>query len=64
MNKTNLNAQIFQLDELPEYPSFVEGVRRAPKRESHMSQSDRETAIMNALRYIPEQYHEQMAKEL
>ncbi len=63
MNKTNLNAQIFQLDELPEYPSFVEGVRRAPKRESHMSQSDRETAIMNALRYIPEQYHEQMAKE-
>ena len=63
MNKTNLNAQIFQLDELPEYPSFVEGVRRAPKRESHMSQSDRETAIMNALRYIPEQFHEQMAKE-
>ncbi len=64
MEKKNLNAKIFQLDEIPEkIPEFVEGIRRAPMRESHMSQSDRETAIMNALRYIPEQYHEQMAKE-
>ena len=63
MEKTNLNAQIFQLDEIPAYPTFVEGIRRAPRRESHLSQSDRETAILNALRYIPEEYQEQMAKE-
>ncbi len=63
MEKTNLNAQIFQLDEIPAYPTFVEGIRRAPRRESHLSQLDRETAILNALRYIPEEYQEQMAKE-
>ncbi len=60
----NLNANILQLDdELPAYPKFVEGCRRAPRRESRLSQSDKETAIMNALRYIPKQHHEQMAKE-
>ncbi len=54
MNKQDLNAQIFQLDEIPaEIPPFAEGIRRAPKRESHLTQSDKETAIMNALRYIP-----------
>ena len=50
-------------DELPEYPKFVEGLRRAPKRESHLSQHDRETALKNALRYIPKQHHAQMAEE-
>ncbi|MCD8078183.1 MAG: urocanate hydratase [Lachnospiraceae bacterium] len=64
MENMNLNAQILQLDdELPEYPTFLPGYRRAPKRESVLSESDRETAIMNALRYIPKQHHEQMAKE-
>lgn len=50
-------------DELPEYPKFVEGIRRAPKRESELSESDIKLALKNALRYIPEQHHEQMAKE-
>ncbi|MCD8098836.1 MAG: urocanate hydratase [Lachnospiraceae bacterium] len=64
MENMNLNEQILQLDdELPEYPTFLPGYRRAPKRESVLSESDRETAIMNALRYIPKQHHEQMAKE-
>lgn len=50
-------------DQLPEYPKFQEGIRRAPKRESVLSESDVELALKNALRYIPEKYHEQMAKE-
>ena len=49
--------------ELPQYPKFIEGIRRAPKRESDLSQKDIELALRNALRYIPEKYHEEMAKE-
>ena len=58
------NAMTIKLDdELPEYPEFVPGIRRAPKRESELSESDITLAIRNALRYIPEKYHEQMAAE-
>ena len=59
----DLNAKVFQLDVLPEHPKFVEGIRRAPRRESKLSQSDRELAIANALRYIPKEFHRQMAEE-
>ncbi len=60
----NLNQMQFTLEgPLPEYPSFREGIRRAPRREANLSQTDRETAIANALRYIPQEYHRQMAKE-
>ncbi len=60
----NLNERILQLDDqLPEYPSFEAGYRRAPRRESALTQADKELAIMNALRYIPEQHHAQMAAE-
>ncbi len=58
-----MDQRIFRINELPEYPKFASGIRRAPRRESKLSQSDRETAIANALRYIPEKYHLQMAKE-
>ena len=61
--RNTMDQKIFRINELPEYPKFVDGIRRAPRRESKLSQSDRETAIANALRYIPEQYHLQMAKE-
>ncbi len=50
-------------DGLPEYPKFEEGIRRAPKRESKLSEADIKLALKNALRYIPEEYHEQMAAE-
>lgn len=60
----DFNAKLLQLDEeLPDYPEFVPGIRRAPKRESRLSKTDRELAIANALRYIPKQYHRQMAQE-
>ena len=60
----NLNQDVFVLDkELPSYPAFMPGIRRAPKRESSLTPSDRETAIANALRYIPKEHHEVMAVE-
>ena len=60
---SDYNSLVLDFDELPEYPSFVEGIRRAPKRESHLSQTDKELAVKNALRYIPVKFHAQMAKE-
>ena len=50
-------------DVLPEYPAMDPKYRRAPKRESHLSDADRKLAIRNALRYIPKQFHAQMAEE-
>ena len=50
-------------DELPQYPEFKPGIRRAPKRSVHLSDADKLLAVKNALRYIPEQYHSQMAAE-
>ena len=58
------DAMTIMLDEvLPEYPSFDPAYRRAPRREANLSQSDKELAIRNALRYIPKQHHAQMAVE-
>ncbi len=49
--------------DFPEYPTFKTGVRRAPKRELTLNENEKKLAIKNALRYIPQQYHEIMAKE-
>jgi len=49
--------------ELPEKKSFAAGIRRAPKREFTLSKSDTELAIKNALRYVPEKWHEILAPE-
>ena len=58
------DAMTIMLDDvLPEYPSFDPAYRRAPRREAALSQADKELAIRNALRYIPMQYHAQMAVE-
>jgi len=48
---------------LPEYPLFEAGIRRAPRRDSQLSDTDRELAISNALRYIHPDHHGKMAKE-
>ncbi|MEG0960130.1 MAG: urocanate hydratase [Erysipelotrichaceae bacterium] len=44
-------------------PAFQEGIRRAPKREASLSRNDIELALRNALRYIPKEYHEELAPE-
>jgi len=48
---------------LPEMPAFQQGIRRAPKREFNLSKADTELALKNALRYIPEEWHETIAPE-
>lgn len=63
MREMNFNTMVLPMEELPEYPTFVEGIRRAPKREAHLSQADKELAVKNALRYIPKKFHKQMAVE-
>ncbi len=50
-------------DALPPYPSFFEGVRRAPGRGFSLSPEQSETALKNALRYIPPHLHQQLAPE-
>lgn len=50
-------------DELPEYPVFKEGVRRAPKRELALNEREIKLALKNALRYVPESLHEKLAPE-
>ena len=52
-------AMTIKLDNvLPEMPKFQEGIRRAPDRGFRLSQSQTEIALKNALRYIPEKYHQ------
>ena len=50
-------------DELPEYPPFEPGVRRAPARGFCLTKAQTKTALKNALRYIPEALHETLATE-
>ena len=50
-------------DVLPEMPEFVEGIRRAPNRGFRLTQAQTEIALKNALRYIPNKYHEQLIPE-
>ena len=58
------NAMTIKLDyELPEYPKMEAGYRRAPRREAHLSESDKALAIRNALRYIHPDHHAVMAPE-
>lgn len=58
------SAMTIKLDAvLPEYPVFKEGVRRAPKRELTLNEREIKLALKNALRYIPESLHEQLAPE-
>ncbi len=44
-------------------PKFIEGLRRAPKRELTLTRDEIELALKNALRYIPEEYHAELAPE-
>ncbi len=58
------NIVRFELDNvLPEYPTFKEGIRRAPNRGFRLTKAQTETALKNALRYIPENLHAQLIDE-
>jgi urocanate hydratase len=48
---------------LPQMPEFIDGIRRAPDRGFRLNRLQTLTALKNALRYIPESLHEQLAPE-
>jgi urocanate hydratase len=55
--------RLFDMDELPDMPAFVEGIRRAPRRDASLSSRQEALALSNALRYIPPKWHEKLAPE-
>ena len=50
-------------NQLPEYPVFAEGIRRAPDRGYTLSPAQTVTALKNTLRYIPVELHRKLAPE-
>ncbi len=50
-------------DELPDKPAFEKGIRRAPKRDFTLSEEDTARALKNALRYIPEEWQDELRDE-
>ncbi len=63
-NELIRNAMKIRLgDELPGYPAFAPGIRRAPDRGFRLTRAQAETALKNALRYVPETLHETLAPE-
>ena len=58
------NSMTIKLDaELPAYPAFQEGIRRAPDRGFRLTPAQTKVALKNALRYVPEELHETLAPE-
>ncbi len=49
--------------QMPDYPKFQEGIRRAPDRGFRLTPAQTEIALKNALRYIPTELHEKLAPE-
>jgi len=63
-NKTIDEAMTIKLGkELPEYPGFESGIRRAPDRGFRLSKEQTKIALKNVLRYIPEEFHQKLAPE-
>ena len=63
-NKEIQEAMTIKLDnEYPDYPEFVEGIRRAPDRGFRLTKAQAKIALKNALRYVPEELHEKLAPE-
>ena len=65
MNNSFINgAMKIKIDAaLPQYPSFVPGIRRAPDRGFRLTKAQAEIALKNALRYVPEELHTTLAPE-
>lgn len=58
------DAMTVKLDDyLPNMPKFQMGIRRAPDRSFHLTKEQTEIALKNALRYIPQKYHEELIPE-
>ncbi|OQY01635.1 MAG: urocanate hydratase [Desulfobacteraceae bacterium 4572_123] len=59
----SLSMKVRLDDELPEKKSFQKDIRRAPDRGFRLNKKQTETALKNALRYIPEQHHTTLIPE-
>lgn len=63
-NEKIWKAMTIKLEEgLPPMPQFVPGIRRAPSRGFRLTQAQTETALKNALRYVPQELHQTLAPE-
>ena len=62
-NQTLEKAMVVRLDFLPEKKTFEPGIRRAPDRGFRLTKEQTKIALRNALRYIPEEYHEDLIPE-
>ncbi|WP_352397465.1 urocanate hydratase [[Clostridium] aminophilum] len=63
-NKEINECMTIKLDPvLPEYPTFDPSLRRAPMRDLELTDHEMKLALKNALRYVPEELHEQLAPE-
>ena len=63
-NADAAKAMTIKLDNiLPPAPEFLPGIRRAPDRGFRLTPAQTRTALKNALRYVPEELHEQLAPE-
>lgn len=64
MNRLIAGAMTIKLEEIPrEKAVFEEGIRRAPDRGFTLNRQETAIALKNALRYIPEEYHAELAPE-
>ncbi|MFX1363394.1 MAG: urocanate hydratase [Promethearchaeota archaeon] len=50
-------------EEVPQYPKFVDGIRRAPSRGYFLNPNQTKLALKNCLRYIHPSLHEKLAPE-
>ena len=63
-NREITEAMTIKLDQVPEKtPAFVTGIRRAPNRGFRLTPAQTKVALKNALRYVPEAYHAELAPE-
>lgn len=63
MKNPGFRALSLESEQLPPYPSFKEGIRRAPRRDAPLSPAQERLALRNALRYLPKPWHERLAPE-
>ena len=64
-NKHQFMQEIVQgiPEHLPNKRNYPKGVNQAPKRKEILSRDEKKLAIRNALRYFPENWHEELSKE-
>ncbi|OLS24770.1 MAG: Urocanate hydratase [Candidatus Heimdallarchaeota archaeon LC_2] len=63
MLKGSAKFEVKLSSELPLYPEFFKNIRRAPTRGHKLTKRETKIALLNALRYIPNEHHEILIPE-